>query len=349
MDSRSTRRRAICAIAGTAVLGGCSSILDADSTVETRDGLVGALDGASEGDTVTVSPDAEIDLSGVWKTTIPAGVTLDGGGEDRGESGALLSAPSGDEGPADEKFHKKFKLKPGARFTGFRLRGHHHEYVNPETAFDGDFYAHRGGGVRAGDDAEVDNNEISGWPHAAVMAVGDAHIHHNSIHHNAWEGLGYGVAIPTGDYMPVIEDNDFNYNRHSITGGGGPDVGYIARNNVFGEEWVGAPVDMHGTEGMSGVAGERVVVERNTFLATRAVEEKTRNPGGEYPAIQIRGAPTDEIRVANNWFRHESRDGAYEQTDGPQDVTFENNHFGAETPDDPEVGAPRSRSGDSGS
>lgn len=333
-----SRRAFIGSVAGGIVISGCSGLQD--SPITTQEGLVRALESASRDDTVAVDPGAEISLNGIWRVTVPAGVTLSGGrGEER--PGALLYSIDGDEGP-DEKFHKKFRLQPGARFTGFRLRGHHQQYVNPETAFDEDYYAHRGGGVRASDDAEIDNNEISGWPHAAVLSVGDAHVHHNFIHHNAWEGLGYGVGVPAGDHMPRIEYNYFNYNRHSITGGGGPDVGYIAQYNVFGEDWIGAQIDMHGTEGMTGVAGKRIEIRRNTFKATHAVEEKTRNPDREYPAILIRGTPTEGMWVENNWFRHADRDGAYKQSGGPENVTFTNNHYGEGPPSQSDIGAPPS-------
>jgi hypothetical protein len=333
---KSTRRYAIAAIAGSTVIGGC--VASDDAPVTSREGLLTAIAAASRGDTVTVDPDAEISLDGVWKVTVPAGVTLSGGrGDER--PGAVLYSEAGDEGP-NEKFHKKFRVQAEARFTGFRLRGHHQQYVNPETAFDGNHYAHRGGGIRAFDGAEVDNNEISGWPHAAVFSVGDAHIHHNYIHHNTWDGLGYGVGIPDGDHMPIIEYNYFNYNRHSITGGGGPEVGYVAQYNIFGADWVGAQVDMHGTEGMTGVAGKRMEIRHNTFKATHAVRAKTRNPDREYPAILIRGTPAEGVWVENNWFRHADRDGAYEQPGGPANVTFDNNHYGEDPPLKSDIGAP---------
>jgi pectate lyase len=85
---------------------------------------------------------------------------------------------------------------------------------------------------------------------------------------------------------------------------------------------------MHGDDGMVGIAGDEIVVRNNDFHATRAVEAKTRNPGGEYPAIQIRGSPETGVWVEDNRFVHESREEAYYQTDGPHRVTFDGNTYG---------------------
>ena len=326
---------------------GVDPVREADATVvvETLDGLLGALESASAGDVVYVPPDVRLNTGGVWKVPIPDGVTLAGGRGVDGADGALLKSPKGDEGPEDEKFHKKFRLGRGARFTGFRLLGHHFEYRNAEEEFDSDYYAHRGGGVRANVDAVVDNNEIGGWPHAAVWAERNAHVHHNDLHHNTWEGLGYGVVVPGGDHMPVIEHNYFNYNRHAIAASGGTDCGYVARYNVVGPDWVGHQFDMHGSEGMTGIAGDAIFMHHNTFEGTHAIEGKTRNPGGEHPAIHIRGEPTQGVWVQHNWFYHDDLEGAYEQADGAGNAFIRDNHYGEDEPSDPDVGGPRSLSG----
>lgn len=319
--------------------GGATRREDA-SAILNQGMLLEELQAATAGDIISVPSDVHIDLQDRWTVTVPSGVTLDGGGDAR-SPGAVLRSPEDDETPADNVFKRKLKLESGARLTGFRIESTFDEYVNPEEEYDGDYYAHRGGGgVTAKAGSEVDNNEISGWPYAAVFARGDAHIHDNYIHHNAWEGLGYGVAIPEGNHMPVIESNRFNYNRHSITGAGGPQVGFIARYNVVGEDWLGSQFDMHGTEGMVGIAGGEIIIERNTFRATHAVEDKTRDPGGQYPAIDIRGTPTEAVHVEQNWFYHETIEDAYHQPDGPKKVYFEDNHFGRSAPNRPTIGAP---------
>lgn len=353
-------RRTYLGVVGGAFVSGCTTVIEEEqpqgrrprrSTPDERDTaaidstgeLVDALESATEGDEVEIATDATLDLTGHWELTVPAGVTVRGG---RGERtpGALLKSPDGDQTPRHNSVKRKLVLEEGARLTGLRLVGHYHEYVNPETAHDGDYYAHRGGGgVTVKTDATVDNCELSGWPYAAVFARANARITNNAIHHNAWEGLGYGVAIPEGNHRPVIESNYFNYNRHSISGAGGPQVGFVARFNVVGEEWVGSQFDMHGTEGQAGVAGGKMVIERNTFRATRAVAAKTRNPRGSYPAIDIRGTPRVGAWIERNWFYHDDREGALRQPNGFENVHFSNNHYGRLEPTDRRIGAPDPR------
>lgn len=358
----SVDRRGFIALAGSTLFAGCS--LRRDSTeseapdtrtdthrptpsdgeiapmrVGTRDGLLTALESATRGDVVAVDPTAEIDLSGLWNVHVPTGVTVAGGRGVAGAAGARLYSPEGDNGPRGQTDPEKFRLGEGARFTGFRLSGHHDEYVNPEEAYDGDYFAHTGVGVRVGAGGVVDHCDISGWPFAAVLAEDDAHVHNNFLHHNTWEGLGYGVAVPKGEHMPIIEFNEFNYNRHSITSARSPEPGYVARFNVVGEDWVGHQFDVHGTEGMTGVAGDKFVIHNNTFRATRAVEAKTRDPGGEYPAIHVRGTPTTGAWIERNWFYHETQEAAFAQPNGPEKVHFANNHYGRSEPTEFFVGA----------
>lgn len=316
--------------------------------VESLDGLDDALSSATDGDTVTIPPDVEIDLSGRWEIRVPSGVTLEGGRDtENDEPGALLRSPDGDKTPEYDPNRRKFILEKNARLTGIRLQGHFSEYVNPASEYDGNYYAHRGGGgVTALHNAEVDNNDISGWPYAGVLVKGDAHVHHNDIHHNTWEGLGYGVAIPGGTYVPLIDSNYFNYNRHSITASGSSG-GYVARYNVVGPDWVGAQFDVHGTEGMEGLAGDRVVVEQNTFKATTSIAAKSRKPNEKFPAIHIRGTPNEGAWIKRNWFYHDDRKSAVRNPDSYDKIHFEANHFGKSKPTRESIGAPKPLSGSS--
>lgn len=313
--------------------------------VDSIDRLVERLSTATEGDTVTVPPDAEIDLTGQWEIQVPSGVTLEGGRDvENGVPGALLTSPENDETPKGEPTVRKLVLETNARLTGFRLQGHFTEYVNPATEHDGDFYAHRGGGgVTALHEAEVDNNDLSGWPYAAVVVRADAHVHHNNIHHNQWEGLGYGVAVLGKSNAPVIESNFFNYNRHSITAAGSS-AGYVARYNVVGPDWVGAQFDVHGTEGMTGIAGSRIVIEQNTFEATTTVATKTRSPNAEIPAILIRGTPREGAWIERNWFYHDDRESAVANPNSYEKIHFDSNHYGENPPSQKSIGAPVTRS-----
>lgn len=299
----------------------------------TRAELRHELEQAVRGDVVWIPPDVTIDLSGIWLLEVPDGVTLASNGQLGGPTGARLDTSDGDESPEGTGGTQKIKLGTGARFSGLQLRGHHHEYVNAGEQYDGDYYAHRGSGIWAGADARVDNCELSGWVHSAVWAVDNAHIHHNYIHHNTWEALGYGVSVyaegsPSGTSMPLIEHNEFNYNRHAISGVGGSNVGYVARGNVVGPDWVGAQFDMHGDDGMDGVAGDEVVIQDNTFQGTHTIAAKTEDPNVEVPAIHIRGTPVTGVWVEDNRFYHENREGAYQQTGGPHKVQFSDNVYG---------------------
>lgn len=353
-------RRAYLAATATVLLAGCSTnggdpsetedpwyVTEPEgsvfSSIASVDGLTRALSAATDGDLVAVNPDAELDLDGLWEITVPSGVTLAGSHEE-GNPGAVLRSADGDQTPESEPFTRKLELGQGARITGFRLEGNYHEYVNPDEEHDGDYNAHRGGGgVTAEEDTEVDNNEISGWPYAGVVAHGNSHVHDNYIHHNVWEGLGYGVTVPEGDHMPLIESNRFDYNRHSIAGGGGERTGYIAKHNLVEERAVGHQFEMHGSEGMSGVAGRRIVIEQNTFKATRNVEEKTRDPGGRAHAIDIRGTPTEGAWIERNWFYHDDRESAVRQPERYENVHFTDNHFGTADPPTLDIGASKSR------
>lgn len=292
--------------------------------------LLTALDAAQAGDIVYVPSTVEIDLRDRWSIEVPPGVRLQSSGRHVRGGGALIRSPPGDEGP--ERTSKKIELGEGARLSGFQLRGHHHEYVNPIEAHDGDFYAHRGSGIAAGTDSVVDNNHISGWVFAGVWAGDNAHIHHNHIHHQPWGGLGYGVVIPAGEHNPLIEYNTFNYNRRAIAGTGGPGVSYVARKNVVGPDWLGAQFDMHGDENgdMTGTAGDRIVIEHNTFIGTHTVEEKERRPNQLVPAIHVRGVPETCVWVKHNRFSHASREEAYQQTGGPKKVHFAGNEYASQ-------------------
>ncbi|MFW5905397.1 MAG: right-handed parallel beta-helix repeat-containing protein [archaeon] len=365
-------RRAYLAAVGGIFLAGCTTVDDGDrsrepeppttrrdgpesqrtrQTATTRpppeslDAIVDRLSSASDGDTVSVPADVEIDLTDRWEIRVPSGVTLEGGrDEEQSVPGALLRSPAGDEAPEYDPNRRKILLDENARLTGFRLQGHFTDYVNPSTEHDGDYYAHRGGGgVTASHEAEVDNNEIAGWPYAGVVVHGDAHIHHNDIHHNTWEGLGYGVVVPGGTHVPLIEANYFNYNRHSITASGSS-AGYEARHNVVGPDWVGAQFDVHGTEGMQGIAGDRIVIERNTFQATTSVAAKTRKPDAEFPAIHIRGTPIEGAWIERNWFYHDDRESAVKNPDSYEKIHFESNHYGQTEPTTDSIGAATNRS-----
>ena len=268
--------------------------------VATLDELLAALENASSGDVVYVDGDAEIDCSArvyieALVIEIPEGVTLASNRGQGDSRGGMI-------------FSDTFKTRPliramgsDVRITGLRIRGpnprrhleHHRrsfaegrgsEYYYKFPTSDGIVTEHPG--------LEVDNCEIGGWSHGAIyLQAGDKHhIHHNFIHHNQYNGLGYGVCHNKA--FSLIEYNLFNYNRHSIAGTGRPESGYEARYNVEIGESLSHCFDMHGgrdRKDETDIAGTWLKIHHNTF----------RSPSR---AIVIRGVPQEKAEIYNNWF-----------------------------------------------
>lgn len=208
-------------------------------------------------------------------------------------------------------------LGPNVRVTGIWLRGpkpqwhieHHRRSFTMDD--EGNYVHHDEEGPRGGhayyyrfptsgairlehEDIEIDNCEISGWTRGVlVRGVRNAHIHHNYIHHQQYQGLGYGVSH--SDARSLIEYNLFDANRHSIAATGQPGDAYEARHNV--ELYVARsfPFDMHGGRDRgdgTDIAGDWVRIHNNQFRAT------------DQRAIGIRGVPQEPSTVRNNWFYH---------------------------------------------
>jgi hypothetical protein len=161
-------------------------------------------------------------------------------------------------------------------------------------------------------------------------------ITNNFIHHNRHgDGYGYGVDVVGGAYA-LIAHNVFDENRHAIAGGssdGKKDFsGYTARENLIllggglhcSERWYHGIagwlfncwqthlIDMHGNESRlflgdacCGIAGETILIERNTILYTKGL------------AIKIRGNPVDKAVVDGNVFRHKNKSDAIDQNGAP--------------------------------
>ena len=72
-------------------------------------------------------------------------------------------------------------------------------------------------------DVRVDHCELLGFSYALDFCNEvTAQVDHCRIHHNLRDGLGYGVAIYSGAYVLVM-DNDFYQNRHSLASNGALD------------------------------------------------------------------------------------------------------------------------------
>jgi hypothetical protein len=274
--------------------------------ITTLDALLEALENAKPGDVVYIAGNAKIDCTvRVYierlVLEIPEGVTL-ASNRGRGNSkGGMIFSDTFATSPLIRV------VGPNVRITGLRIggpnpkpclehhrrcfaegRGHQHYYKFPTS--DGIATDHPG--------LEVDNCELGGWSHGAIyLRSGDRHhIHHNFIHHNQYNGLGYGVCHDKA--FSVIEHNLFNYNRHSIAGSGAPGSGYEARHNVETKQSLSHCFDMHGgcdRKDGTNIAGTWLKIHHNTFRCPKT-------------AIVIRGEPEEGADIYNNWFYHKPKD-----------------------------------------
>lgn len=258
-----------------------------DYVVETTEEFIEALSKAKEGDVVFVKENAVIDLTTVGETlTVNSGVTI---ASNRG----YLDSPGGLI-YCDAFYAPIFRLKENVRITGICIKG-----PDPEPRLDFHKRSFAGDNPKGLDyyfklvtmyglltdysGLQVDNCELAGFSTGAISISGeskDHHIHHNYIHHNQRNGLGYGVSH--GKAISLIEYNLFDYNRHDIQGSGEPGSGYEARHNLQMGHSLSHCFDMHGgSDRKDGTttAGGDILMHHNTFLSEK------------YPYL-IRGLPT---------------------------------------------------------
>lgn len=282
-----------------------ATVAGGDFEVATLDELLAALAQAQAGQTVFLPGETEIDLTAriyVDKLVleIPSGVTLAGNRGVDGSRGAILVSDALDT-PVMIR-----ALGPDVRITGLRLQGpcpkrhldHHRramELEGPEYRRYYYKFPTSNGIVTEHDRLEVDNCDISAFAHAGIdLRRGTGHhVHHSSIHHCQYQGLGYGVCHNVA--TSTIERNLFNWNRHSIAGTGRPGSGYVAAHNVELGESLSHCFDMHGGRDRrdgTNVAGTSIEIRNNTFRALAI-------------AVKIRGVPEDRCHVHHNWIaRH---------------------------------------------
>ena len=290
-------------------------VIDPTWPVVTRVGdratFIAALNSATEGDIVWVEGDTTLDLTG-QSLCIPGGVTL---ASDRGlGAGALITTTVTEKVPV---------LKPcgdDVRITGFRIRGADVETCPttwPDSCSGSVGTNCRdceptsiGIQVRGYDRLEVDNNELAGWSFAATWftdSVGNA-VHHNHIHHNQREGLGYGVVLTRGGDELVVVDihhNRFDYNRHAVAGSGEPGQDYVASDNLVLPHANGHVFDMHGenenTDNGSEYAGGEMRIHDNIVLPTNAY------------ALVVRGRPEHGSWLYDNCLARSSSNAALQR------------------------------------
>lgn len=103
----------------------------------------------------------------------------------------------------------------GVRFTRLKLQG---ADTSPDT--NNNTY---GIGVSGKQDIHIDHCELAGFNFATNFGnEATGQVDHCFIHHNLRDGLGYGVAIHSGAYA-LVSDNEFAQNRHSLTSNGALD------------------------------------------------------------------------------------------------------------------------------
>ena len=301
-----------------------------DHVARTVDQLLAALQQAKSGEVVFVPGDVTLDLSArvfIEKTVleVPAGVTLASDRGIDGSPGALLFSDALATRPLLRT------LGPGVRITGLRVRGpdperrrdhHRRSFREPGKSRDRTYYYSfpvSDGVDTSHDNLEVDNCELAGWSHAAVnLRRGSGHhIHHCYLHHNQYDGLGYGVCIDIAEAR--IERCLFDYNRHSIAATGRPGSGYEACHNIERGVSLSHLFDMHGGRDRkdgTDIAGDWMKVHHNAFFCPEL-------------AVKIRGVPVEQATIEYNWLIHPP-DRPAMASDGR--TTFGPNAWGLEQP-----------------
>jgi len=296
-------------------------------SIRTLNDLLDALAEVKSGDTLYIHPLAQIDCTErVYiedlVLEIPEGVTLASNRGQNGAPGGMILSDTFQTRPLMRL------MGPNIRITGLRIKGpnpkpcfeHHtrsfaegrgHEYYYKFPTSNGILAEH--------DNLEVDNCELAGWSQSAIsLRDGKGHhIHHNFIHHNQYNGLGYGVSHDIG--QSLISHNLFNYNRHSIAGTGRAGSGYEACHNIEIGHSVSHCFDMHGgrdRKDNNTIAGTWMNVHHNTFYCPKT-------------AIVIRGVPEKSADIHHNWF-HQSPEELSVRSDGNTNIT--SNVYGISNP-----------------
>jgi hypothetical protein len=263
----------------------------ADQIVRTRAELIRAVGQA--GTTIWIPPGVIIDMTGESQIKIANNVTIASNRNLRPNArGGLIKT---DDQQNIGVFITKHE-NVGFRVTGVRLKGPRTDYFDPRTHGRSE-YDFAVTGFRAyGKSVVVDNCEVFGWTAAGFIPGTKSTptrgwFHHNAMHHNQMEHLGYPMDLYNG--LHLIEWNYFDYNRHSIAGFGRRKNGYEARFNVVGPHAVSHAFDMHylgenlGTS--SRVAGKYVNVHHNVFELT------------SHSVFSIQGRPRQYARFCRNW------------------------------------------------
>ena len=273
---------------------------------KTLDELLRALDKARSGDVVFVSPRTTIDCT---ERVYIEGLVIEIPDRRHAcqQSGAKQRARRDDRQRHLDTRPLIHAGGPNVRVTGLRIRGpnpkpclEHHHRSFAEGRGHGYYYKFptSNGIATEHDHLEVDNCELAGWSHAAIfLTCGYGHfIHHNFIHHNQYNGLGYGISHDIA--QSLISHNLFNTNRHSIAGTGNSGSGYEACHNIELGQSLSHCFDMHGgrdRKDNTTVAGTWMHIHHNTFRCPKT-------------AVVIRGVPEEQADIHHNWFYQSPHD-----------------------------------------
>ena len=273
------------------------------------------IEARTSGDIVFINNGVIIDLTSLSSTIeIAAGVTI---ASDRGTNiGALIKSDdvrynsSGDESPVF------YTSGTGVRFTGIRFQGPYGEngVYDPSQVLT----RIKWGISSHWSNTEIDNCELYNWPAGATVfgkqgtagfyaPVHQAHstgqlVHHNYIHNNRQNSLGYGVTVDRSDV--TIYANIFQDDRHDIAGGGDSSPNYSAYeaycNTILGNN-ISHNFDMHGEAADENctncIGGKFVSIHHNDF------QDDSSNRGtNNYEHIRVRGIPEDNATVTYNKF-----------------------------------------------
>jgi hypothetical protein len=185
-------------------IGYANLVKPTQDPVTSLDALSDALKNARSGDIVYLHGKAKIDFTirvhvENMVLEIPEEVTLASNrGEDGAKGGMIFS----------NSFAARPLIRaegPNVRITGLRLGGpnpmpcleHHHRSFAERRGHQYYYKFPVSDGISCDQfKLEIDNCELGGWSHAAInlQAGSNHHIHHNFIHHNQYNGLGYGIC-----------------------------------------------------------------------------------------------------------------------------------------------------------
>jgi len=250
-----------------------------------------ALKNVKAYESIFINGAAVIDLSDQPKLHVKTGVKIISDRGDKGSKGALLYTNN-------PKAFPLFECGSYVNFVGLRIMGNDNDIYHKGIKKGNDFRANTYGpgitqGIRSSyNNLLIENCELSGWTHTAILITGkNAKIIYSYIHHNRRHGLGYGINVDGGS--ATIEGNLFDYNRHSIASTGVRGSSYTVEYNVFLENGTSHVIDVHGGKDRkdnTNIAGDYFIVANNYFRLKPNSSE----------AFVIRGVPTKKADFSNN-------------------------------------------------